>query len=215
MDGEEERRKRLVRMVSAQMGALEPATGCSLSPRVAGALGTVPRHFFLPEGMRSAAYDNAAQMIGWGQTLSQPLIVALMTELLNPGPEHVILELGTGSGYQAAVLSGLVRKVYSLEVVPALADAAAERLKRLGYANVEVKQGDGRGGWPEHAPFDGIIVTAAAAEVPPDLPGQLKTGGRLVIPLGRPHRPQDLYVFEKRDTLDGRPVLAVAFVPLV
>ncbi|MBF0129806.1 MAG: protein-L-isoaspartate(D-aspartate) O-methyltransferase [Alphaproteobacteria bacterium] len=209
----EDRRERLVRRVSAEMTRI----GHPLSPPVEASLRSVPRHLFLPEGLWPAAYDNAAQLIGWGQTISQPLIVALMTELLRPRRGDAVLEIGSGSGYQAAILSGLVERVYGVETIPALAAKAAERLARLGYGNVRIRQGDGRDGWPEHAPFDGIIVAAAAVELPPGLAPQLRTGGRLVIPLGGHRLSQDLFVFEKRadGTLDGTSVLPVAFVPLV
>jgi protein-L-isoaspartate(D-aspartate) O-methyltransferase len=163
------------------------------------------------------AYANSALPIGQGQTISQPFIVALMTDLLALQPEHAVLEIGTGSGYQAAVLAQLVRQVYSVEVIPALAAASAARLRELGIYNVEIRVGDGRRGWAEHAPYDGIIVTAAAADVPRALLEQLRPGGRLVIPLGDEPRFQDLVLIEKATdgTLRQRNVLPVAFVPLV
>jgi len=160
---------------------------------------------------------NKPLPIGCGQTISQPFIVALMTELLAPGPEDAVLEVGTGSGYQAAILARLVRQVYSLERIPELANVASQRLRELGVANVEVRTGDGIQGWEEHAPFDGIIVTAAAGEVPPVLVQQLKPGGRLVIPVGSPNRTQDLRVLDKdlQGMVRSRSVLPVVFVPLV
>jgi protein-L-isoaspartate(D-aspartate) O-methyltransferase len=184
--------------------------------RVMAAMAAVPREVFVPESHRLLAFANGPVPIGHGQTISQPYIVALMTDLLEPRPGHAILEIGTGSGYQAAVLAGLVRRVYSVEIIAALAAAAAERLAGLGCDNVVVRHGDGYSGWPEHAPFDGIIVTAAAPHVPPPLIAQLKPGGRLVIPIGLPGCIQQLSVIAKDD--DGRTrqrdVLMVAFVPL-
>lgn len=188
----------------------------ALDARVMQAMAEVPRERFVPEEMRSLAFRNGPVPIGHGQTISQPYIVALMTDLLAPEPDDVILEVGTGSGYQAAVLSRLVRKVYSLEIIPALATEARHRLTELGYDNVEVLEADGYHGLPEHAPYDGIIVTAAAPEVPPPLIAQLKPGARLVIPVGLPGWSQKLKMLEK--SADGqvreKDVLGVAFVPL-
>ncbi len=217
MDTEDDRRARLLRRVAAEMAELEGRTGCALPAAVAASLAAIPRQRFVPPGMAAAAYDDCALPIGHGQTISQPLIVALMTALLAPQPRHRVLEIGTGSGYQAAVLSALVERVYSVETIEAHAKAAAERLAELGCANVEVRHGDGRRGWPEQAPFDGILITAAAAELPPALPAQLAVGGRLVAPLGSLLFAQELWVFEKVTTgkLRGRMVLPVAFVPLV
>jgi protein-L-isoaspartate(D-aspartate) O-methyltransferase len=188
----------------------------TLSERVMAQMAAVPRHEFVIPQERSRAYLNTALPIGHGQTISQPLIVALMTDFLDPQPGDVMLEVGTGSGYQAAVLAGLVRQVYSIEIIPELAREAAEVLQRLGYANVSVRAGDGYLGWPEHAPFDGIVVTAAADGVPPPLVEQLKPGGRLVIPLESPGGYQELMVIEKRDdgSTSSRSVLPVRFVPL-
>ncbi len=187
-----------------------------LSERVLAAMADVQRHLFVPDGLESRAYDNGPLPIGHGQTISQPYIVALMTELLRPGPDAVILEVGTGSGYQAAVLARLVRQVYSLEIVPLLAAAAAQRLQQLGVSNVTVRQGDGYGGWPQYAPYDGIIVTAAAPHVPPPLLQQLRPGGRLVIPVGEPYAEQHLLLLEKdaRGAISEQRILPVAFVPL-
>lgn len=217
MDDSKKQRDRLVKQVSDEMEELHQRVGCLLSPRVAQALASVPRHEFVPAALQSAAYDDQALPIGWNQTISQPFIVGLMTERLEPQPQHRVLEIGTGSGYQAAVLSLLVQRVFSVEMIPALATAASQRLARLGFDNVEVRQGDGRQGWVEQAPFDGIIVTAAAAELPPALPAQLKIGGRLVAPLGRSPFAQDLCVFQKEaeGRMCRRSLLAVAFVPLV
>jgi protein-L-isoaspartate(D-aspartate) O-methyltransferase len=188
----------------------------AFSPRVMAAMATVPRHEFVPADEERYAYVNNALPIGHGQTISQPYIVALMTDLLDPQPDDVVLEVGTGSGYQAAVLSGLVRHVYSIEVIPELAEEARERLRRLGCDNVSVKTGDGSQGWTEHAPFDGIIVTAAAAAVPDELVAQLRNGARMVIPVGWQQR-QDLILIEKSDdgAIRQRSLLPVAFVPLV
>ncbi len=188
----------------------------AFAPRVMAAMAEVPRHLFVPEGDRDQAYANGPLPIGWGQTISQPYIVALMTDLLACGPGDRVLEIGTGSGYQAAVLSRLVGQVYSLEIIPQLATAAAARLARLGYANVRVRQGDGHHGWPEQAPFDGILVTAAARAIPPALVDQLRPGARLVIPVGQPYAHQDLLLLEKGPdgALSLTEVLGVAFVPL-
>lgn len=187
-----------------------------LDPRVLEAMKQVPRHAFVPQGLADWAYDNGPLSIGRGQTISQPFIVALMSDLLAPQPHHVVLEVGCGSGYQSAVLSRLVKQVYSLEIVPELAQEAQDCLTRLGYGNVTVRQGDGYQGWPEHAPFDGIIVTAAAPEIPQPLLEQLKPGGRMVIPVGLPYMRQDLLLVEKnRDgAVTTRNILPVAFVPL-
>ncbi len=188
-----------------------------ISPRVLEAMARVPREAFVPEGLRGRAYWDSPLPIGEGQTISQPFIVALMTDLVRPHPRARVLDVGTGSGYQAAVLAELVDRVHSLEVVPRLAREAGERLRDLGYGNVETRAGDGRRGWPEAAPFDGIVVAAAADEVPGALVEQLRPGGRLVIPVkGGPYA-QNLLLIEKGDDggLDVREVLPVAFVPLV
>jgi protein-L-isoaspartate(D-aspartate) O-methyltransferase len=188
----------------------------ALNPRVMEAMRQVPRHELMPEHARCIAYDNGPASIGFGQTISQPFIVALMTHLLKPREADTVLEVGTGSGYQAAVLSRVVARVYSLEIIPELGHTAAKRLRRLGYDNIDVRIGDGYGGWPEHGPFDGIIVTAAAPHVPPPLIEQLKPGGRLVIPVGPPYLHQELMVVSKNaeGRTESRKVLAVAFVPL-
>ena len=186
------------------------------SDAVLEALGTVERHRFVPQGQVRYAYENRPLPIGHGQTISQPYIVALMTDLLEPDEDDVMLEIGTGSGYQAAVASGLVDHVYSIEIIEALAESASARLKRLGYDNVTTKLGDGYYGWEEHAPFDSIIVTAAASHVPPPLIEQLKPGGKMVIPVGGRFMTQLLLLLEKGD--DGeivtRQIGAVRFVPL-
>jgi protein-L-isoaspartate(D-aspartate) O-methyltransferase len=183
---------------------------------VMAAIRKVPRHRFVPPGHELYAYDNRPLPIGEGQTISQPYIVALMTDLLDPQPGHVVLEVGTGSGYQAAVLAELVDRVYTIEVVEPLGRRAAEVLAELGYRNVTARVGDGYEGWPEHAPFDSIIVTAAAPDVPQPLIDQLKPGGRLVIPVGGSAEVQQLLVVDKQadGTTTSRRTLPVRFVPL-
>lgn len=187
-----------------------------LGEKVLQAMMDVERHEFVPSASRSQAYGNHPLPIGYGQTISQPYIVALMTDLLQPGPEDVVLEVGTGSGYQAAVLAELVSRVYSIEIVEALATQARSRLARLGYDNVTTRLGDGYYGWEEQAPFDAIIVTAAAGHVPPPLISQLKPGGRMVIPVGGPFTIQYLLLVEKdlAGEVRTRQVTAVRFVPL-
>ena len=189
----------------------------AISPAVRAALGKVERHRLVPPQEASLAYGNFPLAIGAGQTISQPYIVALSTDLIEPRPGHVVLEVGTGSGYQAAILAEIVAKVYSIEVVPELGRSAAERLAGLGYANVEVRVGDGYGGWPEKAPFDAIVVTAAAPQVPPALVDQLRPGGRMVIPLGERWGAQELALVSKHadGRVERRSVLPVRFVPLV
>lgn len=176
----------------------------------------VPRHEFVPLDQKPHAYENRPLPIGYGQTISQPYIVAAMTDLLNLKPGHVVLEIGTGSGYQAAVLAELARAVYTIEIVAPLAQQATERLRRLGYANAHSRTGDGYFGWPEAGPFDAIMVTAAASHVPPSLLRQLKSGGRMVIPIGAPFMTQQLMLVEKDSdgTVKTRQMMAVRFVPL-
>lgn len=178
-------------------------------------LRVTPRHLFVPEAIRDQAYDDCALPIGSGSTISQPYIVALMTELLAPQKHQRILEIGTGSGYQAAVLAQLAKHVYTIEIMPDLANSAREKLARLGYPNVIVRHGDGYRGWPEEAPFDGIMATAAPAEVPQTLIDQLARGGRLVAPVGTGWA-QDLIVIEKHadGTLATSSVVPVVFVPM-
>jgi len=188
----------------------------ALDSRVMAAMADVPRHKFVPDREQLYAYANGPLPIGHGQTISQPYIVALMTDLLECGPDDRVLEVGTGSGYQAAVLSRVVARVYSVEIIADLARQAAERLACLGYANVETLHADGYAGWPENAPYDGILVTAAAPSVPPPLIEQLGEGARLVIPVGPQFGHQELIVVEKRSdgSLAKTDVLGVAFVPL-
>ena len=188
----------------------------AFAKKVMTAMEQVPRNEFVPKAYLAGAFDNGPLPIGHGQTISQPYIVALMTDLLELDDDDTVLEIGTGSGYQTAVLSLLCKQVYTIEYVPALADAAKARLDRLGYHNIESMAGNGYDGWPEHAPFDAIIVTAAASHIPKPLIEQLKPGGRLVIPVGRPHLYQELTLVEKDEDgeIDIRDVLGVAFVPL-
>jgi protein-L-isoaspartate(D-aspartate) O-methyltransferase len=187
-----------------------------LSTRVMEAINRVPRHALVPAAEVSQAYRDSPLSIGLGQTISQPFIVALMTDLLDVKRGDKVLEIGTGSGYQAAVLAELGATVYTIEIVEELGREAAQRLPRLGYGSVMTRVGDGQGGWPERAPFDSVIVTAASPEVPGTLVSQLKTGGRLVIPLGSQHGAQTLYVMEKQPdgTVTRRAILGVRFVPL-
>jgi protein-L-isoaspartate(D-aspartate) O-methyltransferase len=187
-----------------------------LGDAVMAALRKVPRDRFVPRSYAHLAHENRPLPIGEGQTISQPYIVALMTDLIDPKPEHVVLELGTGSAYQAAVLSELVQRVYTIEVVEPLAQRSAQLLKELGCENVVARAGDGYAGWAEHAPFDAIIVTAAAAELPQPLVDQLKPGGRMVIPVGGTYDIQHLLVVEKGagGETSVRTMLPVRFVPL-
>jgi len=184
--------------------------------RVLAALRKVPRHEFVPPDWVERAYDDSPLPIGYDQTISQPYIVALMTELAELSSESRVLEIGTGSGYQAAILAEIVGEVYSIEIIEPLATSAANRLARLGYKNVHVKHGDGYLGWPEHAPFDAIIVSAGAEHVPPPLVEQLKRGGRMVIPVGEFPGQQSLWLIEKSadGTVVQHQVAPVAFVPL-
>lgn len=184
-------------------------------PAVLDAMRAVPRHEFVPPELRSAAYRNRPLPIGHGQTISQPYIVGLMTDLLEPEPGDRVLEIGTGSGYQAAVLAEIVDSVFTIEIIRPLATSARERLRRLGYGNVAARHGDGYFGWPERAPFDGIVVTAAAAHIPPPLIEQLAPGARMVIPVGPPFRVQRLMLVEKRPdgSVRQRSIAPVQFVP--
>jgi protein-L-isoaspartate(D-aspartate) O-methyltransferase len=184
--------------------------------QVLAAMGQVPRQSFVPPALEYQAYDDNPLPIGHGVTISQPYIVALMTQAAEINPGQRVLEIGTGSGYQAAVLATLTDKVYSIEIIPELAQSASDRLDRLGYKNVQVKSGDGYLGWPEFAPFDAIIVTAAAPEVPPALKNQLKDGGRLVIPVGPTFGLQYLMRLTRHGNDFKEEMLSpVAFVPLV
>jgi len=179
-------------------------------------MATVPRHEFVPEEQREKAYENRPLPIGHGQTISQPYIVALMTDLIETTPEMRVLEIGTGSGYQAAVLAELVDQVYSIEIIRPLGELAAQRLQALGYDNVQARIADGYYGWKEHAPFDAIVVTAAASHVPPPLIEQLRPGGRMVIPVGSRFMTQQLLFVEKAEdgSVTTRQLMPVFFVPL-
>src|SRR5438093_6367096 len=182
--------------------------------RVLAAMGKVPREVFVPPQSRAASYEDGPLPIGYDQTISQPYIVAFMTEQLRPKPSDRVLEIGTGSGYQAAILAELVSEIYSIEIVEPLAKNAEAALQRLGYKNVHVKAGDGYKGWPEAGPFDAVIVTCAPDKVPQPLVDQLKDGGRMVIPVGDRFA-QELYLLEKKDgRLEQSAVLPVRFVPM-
>lgn len=216
-DGYGAQRRKLRAQIEQDAAETADATGRPrFSARVMDAIDAVPRHRFVPARELKYAYENRPLSIGYGQTISQPYIVALMTELLEPQSGDVVLEVGTGSGYQAAVLAKLVARVYTIEIVPPLAKNAALRLEQLGYGNVEVRLGDGYYGWREHGPYDGIIVTAAANSIPPPLIEQLKPGGRMLIPVGAPFSAQELIVLTKdaNGKVSTRSVLPVAFVPL-
>ncbi len=209
--------QRMLQDIEMEVRLTRRETGIdAFDDRVMAAMKKVPRHQFVPPELRYRAYDNGPLPIGMGQTISQPYIVALMSELLNSKAGDRILEIGTGSGYQSAILSCLVEKVYSIEIISPLTVKARELFDRLGYDNIELATADGYDGWPEHAPYDGIIVTAAAPEIPAPLIQQLKPGARLVIPVGFPYSYQELIVVEKQ--ADGKTrrksILGVSFVPL-
>lgn len=183
-------------------------------PATLQAMRRVPRHHFVAESLAHEAYADRPLPIGYGQTISQPFMVGYMTEIVAPGPGRRILEVGTGSGYQAAVLAATGAEVYSIEIIPQLAESAAERLRRLGFETVRVRAGDGYFGWAEHAPFDAIVVTAATEFIPPPLLAQLKDGGRMVIPVGTPFFVQTLMLIEKRGSeITTRSLMPVRFVP--
>ncbi len=210
-------RAQMVRTIESYASEATLSLGrARFAPEVLRIMGAVPRHEFVPDGVRQDAYADRPLPIGYGQTISQPLIVALMTDLLKVGSNDIVLEIGTGSGYQAAVLAGLVRQVYTVEIIPGLAAGAADRLQRLGYTNIAVRQGDGYYGWEDAAPFDAIIVTAAADQIPPPLLRQLKPGGRMVIPVGAPFALQHLVLVERdaEGRARTRQLLPVRFVPL-
>jgi protein-L-isoaspartate(D-aspartate) O-methyltransferase len=209
-------RLRMVDEIDAMLASSAGNSGVArLSPRVRAAMIEVPRHEFVPPEYRSSAYRNTPLPIGHGQTISQPLVVGLMTELLQLTKTDRVLEVGTGSGYQAAILSVLASEVYTIEIVPELGEMARANLEHLGYSNVLTKIGDGYQGWPEHAPFDAIIVTAAPNHVPPPLITQLRSGGRMVIPVGG--FDQELMVLAKHadGTATTTIILPVRFVPLI
>jgi len=199
-----------VRGTSREIGRREA------SSRVMQVLSAVPRHLFVPDDLQRFAYENRPLPIGYGQTISQPYIVAIMTDLLDVDSDDVVLEVGTGSGYQAAVLSRLVSRVYSVEIIGPLANAASGRLGKLGYHNVFCRRSDGYNGWAEAGPFDAIIVTAAASHIPPPLVQQLKPGGKMIIPVGDPFTTQYLLLVNKTagGKITTRQLLPVVFVPL-
>lgn len=210
-------RQQLVELIEDDVRATSAYLGQeTLDPRVLTAIATVPRHEFVPTILRSLAYENRPLPIGHGQTISQPYIVAIMTDLLRVESQSRVLEIGTGSGYQAAILAELVQEVYSIEIIKPLAETAATRLRRLGYHKVKTMQGDGYYGWEQYAPFDAIIVTAAASHIPPPLLKQLKVGGRMIIPVGSSFMAQELLLVkkEKGEKITTRQILPVRFVPL-
>jgi len=211
-------RRRLLEEIEVEAADTRNWTGrARFSNRVMAAMAKVPRHAFVPAEDRDHAYVNRPRPIGFGQTISQPYIVAVMTDLLDLSGTDRVLEIGAGCGYQAAVLAEVAAKVFTVEVIDSLAEAARARLKRLGYDNVEVLSGDGFLGWPEKGPFDAIIVTSAPEHVPPALVDQLMPGGRMVVPVGRVHETQTLYLIvkDKDGNLKTRKTLPVAFVPMV
>jgi protein-L-isoaspartate(D-aspartate) O-methyltransferase len=212
---EKVRRQMLAEIATEAVLTVGHTGRAGFSERVMDAVARMPRHEFVPVELQPYAYLNRPLPIGYEKTVSQPFIVALMTDLLEPGAQDVVLEIGAGAGYQAAILAELVRQVYTMDIVEELAQGAERRLKRLGYGNVEVRKGNGYYGWPEHAPYDKIMVTAAADLIPPPLLAQLKPGGRMVIPTGIPER-QTLMLVEKSasGSLSTREVLAVRFSEL-
>lgn len=204
--------------IEAEARSAAPWTGrATLSPQVLAAMADVPRQAFVPANLRHSAFDDRPLPIGHGQTISQPYIVALMTDLLQLTPDDVVLEVGTGSGYQAAVLSRLAKQVYGLENIAALAQQAQQHLAQLGYHNVEVVWGNGFQGLPQHAPYDAILVAAAPSHIPQALIEQLAPGGRLVLPVGERYYGQDLKVVHKdqQGEIHVKTVLPVAFVPMI
>ena len=210
-------RKKLMRQIENDVSSTSRYLNKkALDSRVMEAMATVPRHKFVPNTLIPYAYDNRPLPIGQGQTISQPYIVAIMTDLLEIKPSDVVLEIGTGSGYQAALLAELAEQVYTIEIIEPLYKSATKRLAGLGYSNVTTQLGDGYYGWPEHAPFDAIMVTAAAGQVPPPLIRQLKPGGRMIIPVGGAFMTQFLLLIEKcvDKTVSTRQILPVRFVPL-
>lgn len=212
----EELRHKMVEEVVADVAAeISYSGGSALSPSVVAAMQKVKRHLFVPPSQTVNAYLNRPLPIGYGQTISQPLIVAMMTDLMQLKKDDKVLEIGTGSGYQAAILAEIVKSVYSIEIIHPLGKQAAKRLKLLGYKNIEVKLGDGYYGWPEEALFDAIIVTAAASHVPPPLLKQLKPGGKMLIPLGMHFMAQYLMLIEKQmnGSVTSKQILPVRFVP--
>jgi protein-L-isoaspartate(D-aspartate) O-methyltransferase len=216
-DNYEEKRQQMMVAIQHTVDQTSGYTGkATLDERVMAVMGAVPRHNFVPEKVRPLAYENSPLLIGSGQTISQPYIVALMTDLAEVDKNSIVLEVGTGSGYQAAILAELTKHVYTIEIVEKLGLEAKQRLQRLGYENITVKIGDGYHGWEEHAPFDAILVTAAPEKIPEPLIRQLKPGGRLVIPVGKQFTTQSLMVLKVglNGEVEKRDVLPVGFVPL-
>jgi len=210
--------KRMLKEIDREAAFTASFTGrAKFSPRVMDAMADVDREKFVSFYYTPHAYDNGPLPIGYDQTISQPYIVALMTDLLDLTPESIVLEIGTGSGYQAAILSRLVRKVYTVERIAELAESASKQLQEMGYNNVETLCADGYAGWEEKAPFDGIVVTATASRIPPALVAQLKPGGRMVIPVGLPYSRQQLVLVTKQEdgATDTQSILDVRFVPLI
>ena len=202
----EKQREAMVKSQIEKRGVKDPAT--------LAALRKTPRHLFVPTNSIANAYEDRPLPIGYGQTISQPYIVAYMTEIINPQPGHKVLEIGTGSGYQAAILSGIVKEVYTIELIDSLGSQAKSRLGKLNYKNVTVKTGDGYYGWKDKSPFDAIVVTAAAEHIPPPLIEQLKEGGRMIIPVGSPFMVQQLMLVEKKDgKVRTTSLMPVRFVP--
>lgn len=205
-DSYKEKREEMVRESIEARGVKDKA--------VLKAMRTVKRHLFVPPDQAAYAYEDHPLPIGSGQTISQPYMVAYMTEVIKPTPQMKVLEVGTGNGYQAAVLAEIVKQVYTIEIIPELGQSAATRLKKLGYDNVQVKVGNGYHGWEEHAPYDAIVVTAAAEKVPPPLVEQLKDGGKMVIPIGPQFRTQSLLLIEKKNgKISTKKLMPVVFVP--
>jgi len=199
-------RDKMVKEQIVRRGISDPSTLSSLRK--------VQRHLFVPDDLIDYSYDDRPLPIGFGQTISQPYIVAYMTEIIKPRPDYIVLEIGTGSGYQAAVLSGIVKEVYSIEIIDSLGNQAKNRLDKLNYKNVHVRSGDGYHGWKEKAPFDAIVVTAAAEHIPPPLISQLKENGRMIIPVGSPFMTQQLMLVEKRKgRIRTSSMMPVQFVP--
>ena len=211
-------RRRLLCEIQDEAQHTRQLTGrAAFGANVMAALEQVPRHEFIAAGDRGQAYANRPQTIGYGQTISQPFIVAAMTDLLDLDKSDTVLEIGSGSGYQSAILACVTARVFSVEIIPQLASAAEVRLRRLGYDNVNIKIGDGRSGWPEEAPYDGIIVTAVTEEIPPALIGQLSAGGRMIVPVGTPDGVQTLVLGVKdlHGQFETDSIFPVSFVPLV
>lgn len=216
-DDYDRQRQELIDVIKAQVVSTRDfLRQDTMDQRVLDALGKVPRQDFVPHNQRAFAYENRPLPIGHGQTISQPYIVAIMTDLLKTKPNDKVLEIGTGSGYQAAILAELVDSVYSIEIIEALGEQAADNLKRGGYHKVQTRIGDGYYGWESQAPFDGIVVTAVASHIPPPLIKQLKPGGRMVIPVGAPFMTQYLQLVTKGNdgTIRTQQILPVSFVPL-